>query len=247
MKMNSVKYDLHIHSCLSPCGHEDMTPNNIAAMAMLCGLRAAALTDHNSAKNCPAFFAACRKRGIVPIAGMELTTSEEIHIICLFEALEDAVDFDFFVGRHRMKIKNKPEIFGRQIIMNEFDEVIGEEEELLIAATDLSVESAYTAAVKYGGTAFPAHIDKQANSIIGVLGTIPEKPHFFSAEFHDPAKIEKYRKRYPVLENMLILFDSDAHCLDLMSYDPPVFPDLADCGDEVLLRKKIISLIGGKM
>ena len=83
--MNRYYYDLHIHSCLSPCGDNDNTPNNIAGMATLCGLNIVALTDHNSCKNCPAFFAAAKKYGIIPIAGMELTTSEDIHIVCLFE------------------------------------------------------------------------------------------------------------------------------------------------------------------
>lgn len=78
-------YDLHIHSILSPCGDDDNTPNNIAGMASLCGLNIIALTDHNSAKNCPAFFEAARKYGIIPVAGMELTTSEDIHVVCLFE------------------------------------------------------------------------------------------------------------------------------------------------------------------
>jgi len=70
--MTRYYYDLHIHSCLSPCGDDDMTPNNIAGMAALKGLNIVALTDHNSTKNCPAFFEACKKQGIIPIAGMEL-------------------------------------------------------------------------------------------------------------------------------------------------------------------------------
>ena len=106
--MNKYYYDLHIHSCLSPCGDNDMTPNNIAGMAALKGLNLLALTDHNTAKNCPAFFEACRRQGIVPIAGMELTTAEDIHIVCLFETLEAALAFDAFVDGKRVKIKTAP-------------------------------------------------------------------------------------------------------------------------------------------
>ena len=61
-----ISYDLHLHSCLSPCADDDMTPYNIAGMAMLLGLQLLALTDHNSAKNCPAFFSACREYGSFP-------------------------------------------------------------------------------------------------------------------------------------------------------------------------------------
>ena len=49
-------YDLHIHSCLSPCADNDMTPSNIAGMATIAGVQIVALTDHNTVKNCPAFF-----------------------------------------------------------------------------------------------------------------------------------------------------------------------------------------------
>ena len=91
--MKRYYYDFHIHSCLSPCGDDDNTPNNIAGMAMLMGLNIVALTDHNTCKNCPAFFTAAAKYGITPIAGMELTTSEDIHVVCLFENLKDAMAF----------------------------------------------------------------------------------------------------------------------------------------------------------
>ncbi len=86
--MNRYFYDFHLHSCISPCADNDMTPSNIAGMASLVGLNILALTDHNSVKNTPAFYEACKRFGIIPIAGMELTTAEEIHVVCLFETLE---------------------------------------------------------------------------------------------------------------------------------------------------------------
>ena len=124
--MNKYYYDLHIHSCLSPCGDNDSTPNNIAGMASLCGLNIVALTDHNTCKNCPAFFAAAKKYGIIPIAGMELTTAEDIHVVCLFEELSDAMRFDEFVESRRLLIKNRKDIFGNQLILDGDDEVVGE-------------------------------------------------------------------------------------------------------------------------
>ena len=135
--MNPYYYDLHLHSALSPCGDMAMTPNSIAGMASLAGLQIIALTDHNTAKNCPAFFKACRRYGVVPVGGMELTTAEEIHVVCLFPTLEAALDFDAEVETHRMKIDNKPEIFGEQIIMDDEDEPIGSDPWFLPAATDI--------------------------------------------------------------------------------------------------------------
>ena len=103
--MNRYFYDLHIHSCLSPCADDDMTPNNIAGMAALKGLNIIALTDHNSCKNCPAFFEACKRYGIIPVAGMELSTAEDIHLVCLFPELESAMTFDREIEGHLVKIK----------------------------------------------------------------------------------------------------------------------------------------------
>ena len=174
--MRKLFYDLHLHSCLSPCGDNDMTPNNMAGMASLKGLQIAALTDHNSSKNCPAFLESCEKNGIVGIAGMELTSSEEIDLVCLFEYLDAALGFSAEVEKHRFPIKNKPHIFGEQLILDENDEKIGEEEFLLINATALDLETAVSLARSYGAFVMPAHIDKQANGIIGILGTFPETP-----------------------------------------------------------------------
>ncbi|MBO5102004.1 MAG: PHP domain-containing protein, partial [Clostridia bacterium] len=136
--MNRYYYDLHIHSCLSPCGDEDNTPNNIAGMASLCGLNIVALTDHNTTKNCPAFFTAARRHGIIPIAGMELTTSEDIHVVCLFEELDDAMAFGEFVQTKRVLIKNRVEIFGEQTVLDGEDNPIGTEEYFLPNATEIS-------------------------------------------------------------------------------------------------------------
>ena len=104
--MKRYYYDFHIHSCLSPCSDDDSTPDSIAGMGELNGLDIMALTDHNSCKNCPAFFDAAPKHGILPVAGMELTTSEDIHVVCLFEKLDQALSFSSEIENHIVKIKN---------------------------------------------------------------------------------------------------------------------------------------------
>ena len=163
-------YDFHIHSCLSPCGDEDSTPNNIVNMALVKGLNVIALADHNTGKNCPAAMAVGKKNGLVVLPAMELTTSEDIHVLCLFERYEDLEKLETYIQKTRLKIKNKPEIFGRQRILDENDEPIGEEEHLLIASSGVSVEEIAPLAESFGGIAGPAHVDKPANSVIAVLG-----------------------------------------------------------------------------
>ena len=180
-------------------------------MASLCGLNILALTDHNTAKNCPAFFHAARKYNIIPIAGMELTTSEDVHIVCLFENLADALSFDQYVEENRMKIKNRPKIFGNQTIMNENDEPIGEVENLLINASNISCDEVCSVVSSFGGICYPAHIDREANGIIAVLGTIPDCGFSFY-ELHDSINIDEYAKRYNIPKDRFII-SSDAHCL----------------------------------
>lgn len=211
--MNRYYYDLHIHSCLSPCADNDMTPNNIAGMATLAGLNIVALTDHNSCRNCPAFFAAAKKQGIIPIAGMELTTAEDIHIICLFEQIEDALRFNDAVDMHRIRIANRVDIFGDQLLVDENDEVIGTEADLLSNATDLMLDDVPLLVEQYNGICYPAHVDREANGILSTLGSFPEIPRFSVAEFHDGEKIELYERMHPQIGQMKVVVSSDAHYL----------------------------------
>ena len=210
--MSRYYYDLHTHSCLSPCGDDDNTPNNLLGMASLAGINILALTDHNTTKNCPAFFEAAERYGIIPVAGMELTTSEDIHLVCLFESLDSAMEFGSLVNESRNLFPNRPDIFGRQLILDKDDNVIGEEMYLLSNATNISIEDAPRLAERFGGVCFPAHIDREANGIIATLGTFPETPHFNVVEFRDADKVCEYVKRYGLFGKK-VLVDSDAHYL----------------------------------
>ena len=171
-----------------------------------------ALTDHNTCKNCPAFFAAAKAYGVIPVAGMELTTSEDIHVVCLFETLEQAMAFDEEVDSKRIKIKNREDIFGEQLILNEDDEIIGKDEHLLSNATMISLDEAPALVKKYGGVCYPAHIDRDANGIVAVLGTLPETPAFHCVEIHGLENIEPYKERFD-LKDKVVVISSDAHYL----------------------------------
>ncbi len=212
-----IYYDFHIHSCLSPCADDDMTPHNIAGMGYLKGLGAMALTDHNTCKNCPAFFAACERFGIVPIAGMELSTSEDIHIVCLFPSLEAALAFDSVLDSHRAPIENRPDRFGNQIIMNENDEAVGTFDKLLIAATDLWLGEAVDLARSYGAAVYPAHIDREANGIITMLGDFPADYGFGCMELRNRENYDKYTEMFPHIKDNRVLVCSDAHALGSIS------------------------------
>lgn len=218
-----------------------MTPNNIAGIAALAGLQIAALTDHNSCKNCPAFFAACRRYGIVPIAGMELTTAEDIHLICLFESPEAAMEFDHALSSHRILIRNRTDIFGEQLILDENDELIGTEEYLLSNATALSIEAAVALARAYEAVVYPAHIDREGNGILAVLGMLPTKPWFSAVEFHDPKQITSIQKTHPDIIDKKIVICSDAHYMESIS-DAEHFVEIEDEPYRAaLVRKNLLS------
>lgn len=202
-------YDLHLHSCLSPCGDDEATPDSIAGMGELNGLDIMALTDHNTAKNCPAFFKAAKRHGIIPLGGMELTTAEDIHMVCLFDVLDNAMAFSEYIESRRIPIKNRTDIFGNQLICDDEDNIIGTEENLLSNATTVSLDEAPELVKSFGGVCFPAHIDRQANGILAVLGAFPDKPYFPVCEVHDSEKMQEYAEEY----QKRIVSSSDAHYL----------------------------------
>lgn len=158
--MREYSFDLHLHSCLSPCGSDDNTPANLAGMCALAGLDIVALTDHNTTGNCAAFCAAAERYGLLALPGMELTTLEEAHIICLFPDLACASAFDAIVHHRLPPMVNDPAVFGPQVLMDADDRVLGEETALLAGATGIGVYEVAGLVSSFGGTAFPAHIDR---------------------------------------------------------------------------------------
>lgn len=244
--MKRFSYDLHNHSCLSPCADNDNTPNNIAGMMYLSGIKIAALTDHNTAKNCPAFFTAAKKYGIIPIAGIELTTAEDIHLVCLFKSLGSAMEFDMFLQKRRILVKNRPDIFGEQLILDGDDTVIGKEENLLSNATSITLDEAPEIVKAFGGVCYPAHIDRDANGIIAILGTLPPTPHFDCVEIRDGDRIAEYKEKYG-LSDKLVIVSSDAHYLTDINDSNNFFELDADENDADEVTRELFKLLKSKI
>ena len=190
-----------------------MTPANIVGMAVVKELDVIALTDHNTCKNCPAFLKVAEAYGVVALPGMELTTTEEVHVVCLFENLEDAMAFDAYVYEHLMDIKNEESIFGAQLIVNEDDEVTGKVDKLLINATDIDFDAVAGLMEQFHGIMIPAHLDKSTTSLLSNLGFIPPDSSFGIAEIKDLKNLHRLQEQHPYLKDCMILSDSDAHYL----------------------------------
>lgn len=239
-----TSYDLHIHSCLSPCGDDDMTVNNIAGMAKLNNLRAVALTDHNTCKNARAFEQVCEQYGIVSVPGMEITTAEEIHVLVYFRTVDDAERFEAEFDTYRTKVKNRTDLFGNQFILDKDDNIIGEYEYLLPVACSLSVDDVYEMACRYDAATVPAHIDKTSNGMIGILGMMPETPVFNCVEIKDMEKAEGIIKNNPILKSASVITDSDAHLLWDINENENFLPVSAH-GSSQDVRNRIIDYLRG--
>ncbi len=191
-----------------------MTPYNLVNMAKLLGLDIIALTDHNISKNCPAAIKVGEKIGLTVIPGMELCTSEEVHVVCLFEDVEKALKFSDYVLSTMPPVKNRPDIFGEQLIVDESDNIVGKEEILLTLASGISITEVCKLVESYGGVCYPAHIDRSSYSVISNLGMITSDMGFRAVEMTDQADKPALLNAHPILNGAYIFTDSDAHYLE---------------------------------
>jgi len=175
-------FDLHLHSCLTPYADETMTPQLIATECALEGYDIVALTDYNSCGNSAAFQAAAETQGILAIPGMELCLREDAHVICLFPTLEQAQAFSALVRTKLPNVENNPEVFGHQTLVDENDQILGEETAFLVGACDIGVYEIVDLVELFGGVVYPAHLELHAFSLLSNLGLWDPAMKFHLAE-----------------------------------------------------------------
>ncbi len=219
-----VPYDLHLHSCLSPCGENEMTPNNIVGMAEILELPVFAVSDHNSAQNLPAVCRLGAEQGILVVPAIEITTAEEVHVLSFFPDLTAALDMGEELYAALPRVANRPEIFGDQLILDEEDRVTGQVEKLLINAVSFSIETVFEKVRQRGGVPIPAHIDKPAYSVLSSLGFLPPELEVHTVEI-SPRGLEKGFVP-PGAAPLRIISSSDAHGLETWSAHEPSLLEL---------------------
>ena len=205
--------DLHIHTCLSPCGELEMSPVNIVDRAHNVGLDIIAICDHNSAENTEAVIDAAANTDLAVIPGMEITSSEEVHILGLFPNLESAKEAQKTVYRN-LHGKNDESFFGQQVVANGRDEVIGFNDKLLIGPTTMTVSEVVSLIHENDGIAVAAHVDRESYSITGKLGFIPDDLDIDAAELSVKAERGITVKTFPSNIELPVIRSSDAHQLD---------------------------------
>ncbi len=208
-----MKYDLHLHSCLSPCADDDMTPATIAGMAKLAGADIIAITDHNCARNLPAAKKACEAYGVRLLPGIEVNTAEEIHLLCYFAAVETALQFGEMLYQALPDFPYDPAVWGKQLVMDENDVVIDTVDKLLTGAVSMDIYAVKAACEALGGIAVPAHVEKDSYSLLAVLGFVPDDLSFCAFEAKHPEKLVPLIARGLLPADCEIISSSDAHCL----------------------------------
>ena len=202
--------DLHIHTCLSPCAELDMHPRALVERSLEKKLDMIAISDHNASANVRYVMEAAAGKNIQIIPAMEITTSEEVHLLALFGSLPDLMKLQTIIDQHLFG-ENDETRFGVQAIVNELGEVEGLNNQLLIGATDLAIDDTVDIIHQFGGLAIPAHIDRESFSVLSQLGFIDEHAHFDALEISKLTGIRQGRLRYQELNRYPFITSSDAH------------------------------------
>jgi len=241
--------DLHIHSTLSPCGSLEMSPKRIVERAKILGINLISITDHNAIQNSEQTKNLAEKYGISYIYGMEVQTEEELHILTYFDNYTDLSNVWKTVYEKLPNIKNNPDYFGDQVIVNEEENIVGFEEKLLLNSSKISLEDLCKIVQENNGIAIPAHIDSAAYGIISQIGFIPHDSFFPFLEISCEHKEKELIDKLSYLKNYKFVSFSDAHyinkigkCYTIFELELPTIPELLMASKD-LNKRKIIDII----
>lgn len=231
--MQVIRAEFHVHTVLSPCADIEMIPPLIVQEAIDRGIGIIAITDHNSSANVIAVQKAAHDKNLLVLPGMEIQTQEEIHLLGIFENVDDLRVMQTIVDNHISRIKNNPDFFGEQFVVDETGDFINREDQLLITSLDLSVEECVNIIHEIGGLAIPAHIDRKAFGLIANLGFIPDYIPFDGVELSKNINPEIANVKYTSIEKFPVIQSGDAHRLEdilglnLLTIKHPSFSEIA--------------------
>lgn len=212
--MNPYRAELHVHSVLSPCGAVEMIPPLIVEEALDRQIDLIAITDHNASANCSAVQEAARGTKLIVLPGMELQTEEEIHLLCLFDTLEQIKKWQVDVDSSLPDLQNNPDYFGEQFVVDSTGEFIRHEDRLLLTSSTFTLQQAIARVSELGGMAIPAHIDRKANGLISMLGFVPDNLPVDALEITRRITPTEMRSKYPSTAAYPLIPGGDVHHLD---------------------------------
>lgn len=154
-----------------------MSPALVARLARERGLGLIALTDHNSALNTPAFAVCAGREGLAAIYGMEACSAEEVHVLCLFDTPEAAMDFGGLILGFMQRLPYDASRMGDQAVVDADDNVLDLPDYYMGAALELGFAELCNLASDRGALVIPAHIDRPYCGALAQLGFLPEGPY----------------------------------------------------------------------
>jgi hypothetical protein len=211
MELRRFKADLHIHTCLSPCGELTMSPLAVIEHARAAGLDLIAVTDHNSTENAAAAIKAAEGTGLTVLPGLEIATEEEAHVLGLFDPETDLRPLQKTIYANLPDIPSKRSFVKDQVIVDAEDGVAGFNPHCLIGATHLNVHETVNLIHLHGGLAIASHVDREAFSLISQLGFIPPDLDLDAFEVSPLLSLEAARTAYSSLAPLPLVRFSDAH------------------------------------
>ena len=211
--MDFLAIDLHIHSLLSPCADREMTPPNIITRAKDVGLEAIVIADHNSAENQQAFLELGKRMGIKILPGIEVQSREDVHLLCIFDSLEQVLRWQHLIYENLPSLENNKEIFGFQEVVDSQGRKIGENNRLLLAATSFSIDAINEQVTALGGLVLPAHIDRPSFSLWNQMGFLKDEFNFIGVELTPHLKRKKEQLEFIRERNLGVVISTDAHQL----------------------------------
>ena len=241
--MQQYKADLHIHTLLSPCGDLEMTPANIVKRAAELNFNIIGITDHNSTKHCELIKKMAEQKGIFTLCGAEVTTKEETHCLTFFENHDLLNEFQKFLDEFLPAIKNNPDYFGHQVVIDENEMIIEEVENLLITGITRSIDQVEAKVHELNGLFIPAHIDRQKFSLISQLGFVPPDLNADAFEITGYSSKEDIIQKFPYIKDKTFIRSSDAHRVEGIGIGSSIFEIETLSFDEI---KKALAGIEGR-
>lgn len=212
--MKTYRAELHIHTVLSPCAEIEMIPPLIVSEALNLGIDLIAITDHNASENISAVMEAARGTNLTVIPGIEVQTLEEVHVICLFDSIEQVMDVQTVIDERLPEMYNKPEYFGEQFVVTAEGDYIRSDSRLRLTSTSLSLKELFQLVADHEGLPIPAHVDRKVNGLIEVLGFIPKDISIEALEVSRNFSFVDIPPKYQQIPTYPVIQSGDVHRLD---------------------------------
>lgn len=206
--MKHFRYDIHIHSALSPCADSLNSPNNILNMAYLTKLDIIAITDHNSLKQTFISSDLQMSYPFLYLYGVEIHSVEGYHILCYVKDIDKAQILDEMLDSQmkERRLENQ-----RSIIFDEYDNELYQYPYNLHQTSQFSVKSLYETINQFEGIMILAHIERYHQSQIEWVEH--NKNLFHAIEINASTNKDNIIQKYNWLETCIIVQNSDAHNL----------------------------------